>query len=215
MALGLAGQAAAEGGEALRRGGRQDALPAVGQDPFDGAVDQLLETAHHLVHAEAASLGLGHGDLLHRVLQLHARGFEPFDQVRPMQELEGRGGVAAQPAFQEAANAVAGMDVVEIGGTDAGRAAILDRDLALGLLGGALVEDGDAGELAGLGIHRLLGHLHRDEARREQHLLGGQKGVLAVFGRQLQAEACAIGAPGEHFEMHLGLGHRLPLRCIS
>jgi hypothetical protein len=84
------------------------------------------------VDRHAPGLGLGNGDLLQGVLQVGAGRFQLLDQVGTVQQLEGRGVVTRQPAFQQPADAVAGVGGVEVG--RAGRTA--DRgppDLLLGL----------------------------------------------------------------------------------
>ncbi len=162
--LRLGAKTRAKGGEALLAKVRQEPLAPVRQHPVDGALDQLLEVADHLVHADAAALRLRHRDFLDGVLQLHARGVELLDEVRTVQQLEGGGAVAGEPGLEQPPDPVARMDGVEIGGADAGGAGVLHRGLALLGLRLALAEDGDGLVAAGFRVADLLGHLHGDHA---------------------------------------------------
>ena len=60
-------------------------LASVREQSGDGAIDQGLEGADHLVGGGPARLRLRHGDLLHCVQDFHARGVQLFDQVGPVQ----------------------------------------------------------------------------------------------------------------------------------
>jgi hypothetical protein len=61
------------------------------------------------VHRDAASLGFRDGDLLHRVLDLDARGVQFLHEVRPVQQLEGGDALALQPAVQQPPDPLTGM----------------------------------------------------------------------------------------------------------
>ena len=205
--VGLLGQAFGGLGEAVAVDVGQLALAGVAQHPLDGRLDQPLEGADHLVDADAALLGLGDGDLLDGVLQLHARGVEPLDEVGPVQQLERRGLLAGQPGIQQAADALAGVDAVEVRRGHAQGLLVVARLLGLDLVDRAQGEDDQAAELARFLVQRLLGHPHADGAALGQHVLGLLDGVGAVLGRDLQRPAGVGLAPREHLVMHLGLVH--------
>jgi hypothetical protein len=105
---------------------------------------------------DAAVLGLGDGDLLQGVLQVGAGGFQLLHQVGPVQELEGGGAVALQPAFQQPADAVAGVNGIEVLGRDAEGLDVLADLLDRRLDRLAHIEDHGAAEGAGFGVKRLL-----------------------------------------------------------
>ncbi len=210
-ALRLVGQTLAGGGEVGGGELGEQALPGVPHHAVDGALDQALESTDDLVDADAGGLRLGDGDLLHRVLELDARGLELLDQVGPVQELEGRGPLAVQPVLQQPADAVAGMDGVEVGGADAQGRLLHLLDLALRLVGQALGEDGHRAEFAAVGIQSLLGDAHGAEPPAVEQLLRRLERALAILGRGLEVERAAAGAPREHLEMDPIVVHEPPI----
>ncbi len=173
-----------------------------------------MEAADDLVHADAGGLGLGHGDLLHGVLQFDARGFQFLDQVGPVQQLEGRGALAVQPFLKQAADALARMHGVEVGRAGAQRPLLHHIGFALGLFGDALGQDGDRVVLAGLRIQRLLGHPHRGEPAALEQFLGRLDRALAKLGGGFEIERRTAGTPREDFEMDAVVVHQRSVpRC--
>ncbi len=150
-----------------------------------------MQTADDLVNAGAGGLGLGDGDLLHRVLQLHPGGFQLLDQVGPVEQLERRDALAAQPVLQQPSDALARVDGIEVSRAGAERGGLHRIRLALGLLLGALGQDGDRDEFPGLQVHGLLGDSHRCETPALDQLVGRLDRALAIFGGAFEIERCA------------------------
>ncbi len=209
LTLWIAAEPLAGGGEVFLGQIGEAALALIGQHPVDGALDHRLEAADHFVDADAARLGLRHGDLLNGVLQVVARRLQLLDQVGAVQQLPRSRSLAHQPVLEQAADPVAGVDVVEVLRADAQRAAVLELDLRLGTLLGPLVEDRNRLVLAVFGVERLLADLHRGELAAFQHLLGGLDGLVAIFHRELQGEGAARPSC-EDLEMYLLLVHDPP-----
>jgi hypothetical protein len=210
VAVGIGDEALGGLGEAflveVRQGPLLEGLHQVG----DGALDQALEVADDLVHGLAARLGFRNGDLLQRVLQVGARRLELFDQIRPVQQFERGGLVPRQPAFQQAADAIAGVGGVEVGRLDAERIALLDILLRLAAVDHALGEDGDRLVLAGVGIERFLADAHGDGAPLLQDVLGRLQRVGAVFRGDLERPLRADFAPDKKLVMDLAHAQPAP-----
>ncbi len=155
-AVGIGGQPLGGAGEAFLVQVGQVALLERLHQVGDGALDQALEGADQFVDRHAPGLGLGDGDLLQGVLQVGAGGFQLLDQVGTVQQLERRGVVAVQEAFQQPADAVARVGGVEVGRLDAEGIKVLLHLLGLAAVDLTLGEDRDRLVFAGLGVEGFL-----------------------------------------------------------
>ena len=139
------------------------------------------------MHGQAARLGLGNGDFLHRVLQIRAAGFQLLGQIGAVQQLEGGGLVAPKPTFEQTRDPLAGVHAIKVLRRHAGRAGVLRRGLGAALFGRALGQDRHRTIIARVRVTRLLGHAHRPIRGRNQELLGELQRVSPVFCGQLQS----------------------------
>ncbi|WP_416173728.1 hypothetical protein [Brevundimonas sp.] len=155
--------------------------------PLDRLIRQLLIVAQQVVHRLAHGLTLGDRHLLHRMLKLHARGFQPLGQVRAVQQFERRHPLASQPVLQHPSDQFSGMGGIEVGGRIALGPDVIVRDHSLALdLGRTLGQQGQAGEFHGRCVQGLLGHPHGGGAVVAQHVLGGLGRDGSILGRHQQ-----------------------------
>ena len=206
-ALGLAGDPFGGGGEAFLVHVGQAATTGVAQQALDRPAHQGLEGAHDLMHAQPAGLGLGHGDLLNGVLQFDAGGFQLLDQVGPVQQFEGRRLLAHQPAVQQPADPLTGVDGIEVLRGHAERIVPLRLLLGLDVVRQAEGLDVDAAILVGLEIHRLLGDAGGRHPALGDQLLGHGQGLGAVLRRHLQRPPGGGRLFDENLVMHFGAFH--------
>jgi len=159
------------------------------------------------MHPQPAGLGLGHGDLLDGVLQFDAGGFQLFNEVGPVQQFEGRRLLAHQPAVQQPADPLAGMDRIEVLRGHAERVVPLRLLLGLDVVGEAEGLDVDAAILVGLEVHRLLGHPRGRHPALSDELLGHGQGLGAVLRGHFERPPGGGRLLDENFVMHFGAFH--------
>ena len=194
------------GGEGLRRDLGEGLLAAVLDHPLDRLFHQGLEAADQLVHRYAPGLGLGNGDLLDGVLDLHAGGVQLLHQVRTVQQLEGGHGLASQPAVQQAVDDIPGMHRVKVRRGDAERRFVLQPGtFRLDDLDHPVGQDHAGAVSAGLLVQGFLGHPDGDGLAAGHQLLGHFETGLPVLAGEVQTPTLGGVSPNEEFEMDLGV----------
>ena len=212
-AVRLAGHPVGDVGDRTVFEAGEEIAPPGGDDAFAGLIRQLLIVAHQFVDRLAHILAFGHGDLLDGVLELDARSFQLFGQIGAVQQFEGGDAVTAQPVLEHPADRLAGVRRVEILRRRAARPGlVLGHDPFALNLGRAAGQHGDAVELHGVGVERLLGHAHGGGAVVGEQVLGGLDRLGAVLRRHLEGPGGRGGLADIDFVVD-GAGHETLVNC--